>query len=303
MTGATAGKAPKPETTAMSPKTKSASPVPQLAAAWRAALHGTFAAALAHLSETQANDAIVHAARRELKRLAALTRLAPSHLRDLARDTRRAADVARRALGEKRNAAVMSKLIDHAAEKLGERAQAVRDAIAQTDADAAPAADHRAALEAVRDSWRAAEIAPDADLLTPVVKTYRRARRRMKRARDGSTAALHRWRSSIVAHHYQMTFLAKLAPALKAQAKEIDALRDRLGDWNDIDMLQTHAHDGLDKAGRRALDAALVDDKTRLETSATKSGAAIFDPRPKFFRARLTEALEEALREKRDEKA
>lgn len=298
MTGARAGKAPKPETTAMSSKTKNASPVPQLAVAWRNALLGTFAAALAHLSETQTSDAIVHAARRELKRLASLTRLSPTHLRDLARDTRRAADVARRALGEKRNAAVMSRLIDHAAERLGDRAQAVRDAIAQTDA-AEPAQDNRAALEAVRDAWKAADIAADADLITPVIKTYRRARRRMKRAaRDGSTAALHRWRSAIVAHHYQMAFLAKLAPPLKAQAKEIDALRDRLGDWNDIDMLQTHAHDGLDKAGRRALDAALVDDKTRLETSAAKSGAAIFDPRPKVFRARLTETLEEALREK-----
>lgn len=298
MTGARAGKAPKPETIAMSPKTKNASSVPQLAAAWRNALLGTFAAALAHLSEAQASDAIVHAARRELKRLAALTRLAPAHLRDLARDTRRAADIARRALGEKRNAAVMSKLIDHAAGKLGERAQAVRDAIAQTDAAAPPAQDNRAALETMRNAWNAADIAADADLITPVIKTYRRARRRMKRARDGSTAALHRWRSAIVAHHYQMAFLARLAPPLKAQAKEIDALRDRLGDWNDIDMLQTHAHDGLDKAGRRALDAALVDDKTRLETSATKSGAAIFDPRPKVFRARLTETLEEALREK-----
>lgn len=272
------------------PKTK---PPQALAGVWRDSLLATFAAIDAHLGEASASDAIVHTARRELKRLAALARLAPSSHKQLARDTRRAADVTRRALGGQRNTSVMSKLIDGMANKLGEEAQLVRAAVEQS-AKTHPAEEvtaGRESLTQLREAWKAAETLDDEALLAHVVKGYRRARKRADAAAEGSAKALHRWRSAIVAHHYQLAFLARIAPALKAHAKDVDALRDRLGDWNDIDMLQAHAHGGLAKANRKALAEAVAADKHKLETAASRAGAKLFEPKPRVFRETINAAL------------
>lgn len=281
--------------------TKSKIKPPQgLAAVWRDSLLATFAAIDAHLGESAATDAIVHTARRELKRLAALARLAPSSLKQLARDTRRSADVTRRALGGRRNTTVMNKLIDGMSDKLGEQAQLVRAAI-EHSARTHPAeevAAGRDSLTKLREAWKAVENVEDEALTARVVKGYRRARNRADAAAEGSAKALHRWRSAIVAHHYQMAFLARVAPELKAHAKDVDALRDRLGDWNDIDMLQAHAHDGLAKANRKALAEAVAGDKHKLETAASRSGAKLFEPKPRVFHATITAALTAAQAEK-----
>lgn len=267
-----------------------------LAAMWRDSLLATFAAIDAHLAERTATDAIVHTTRRELKRLAALMRLSPSSLRTLARETRRAADETRRALGSSRNLAVMGKLIDKMTKKLGEDAAPVRAAVAQsTESPTTDAtAQGRARLAELREAWKSAAPTDDAAILERVVNGYRRARRRAEAAGEGSAKALHSWRSAVVAHHYQMNFLARLAPELKPHAKEVDTLRDHLGDWNDIDMLQLHAHAGLDKANRRALSDAVADDKQKLEKTAARMGAKLFAARPRDFRATLVQALDAA---------
>lgn len=277
---------------------------PTLILAWREAVLATFAAADAHLADPAASDSVVHAARRELKRLAALSRLAPADMRELARQTRAAADRARRALGGSRDAAVLAKLIESAHLELGAAEPAVRAAVerrARPLRSEAVAAG-REELAALRENWKSAEPARDDDLLARVVGNYRRARRRMDKAREGSASALHRWRSAVVAHHCQMTFLVRLAPALKPRAKALDALRDRLGDWNDIDMLQVHTRDGLAKAERRALGDAVADDKERLVKAADKAGSELFAARPRAFRAELADVLEAALRDKSEPK-
>jgi hypothetical protein len=270
---------------------------PTLILAWREAVLATFAAADAHLADPAASDSVVHAARRELKRLAALSRLAPADMRELARRTRAAADRARRALGGSRDAAVLTKLIESAHLELGAAEPAVRAAVekrARPLRSEAVAAG-RDELAALRENWKGVEPARDDDLLARVVGNYRRARRRMDKAREGSASALHRWRSAVVAHHCQMTFLVRLAPALRPRAKALDALRDRLGDWNDIDMLQVHTRDGLAKAERRALGEAVADDKERLVKAAEKAGNELFAARPRAFRAELADVLEAAL--------
>ena len=283
----------------MNKENASAQPAPTLVSAWREAVLATFAAADAHLATPSAGDSVVHAARRELKRLAALSRLAPVEMRALARETRAAADRIRRALGDSRDAAVLAKLIESAHLELGAAEPAVRAAVEKRarplQSEAVVAG--REELSALRENWKSAEPARDDDLLARVVGNYRRARRRMEKAREGSASALHRWRGAVVAHHCQMGFLARLIPALKPRAKELDALRDRLGDWNDIDMLQLHTRDGLAKADRRALGEAVAGDKERLVKAAEKAGNALFAARPRAFRAELSGILDAALRE------
>ena len=273
----------------MSPKKTDA---PSLEKAWRHALLDVFARVGTGLADPSPTDEAVHAARRELKRLAALTRLAPASLRPLARDTRAAADLARKALGGRRDAAVLARLIETSALKLGSSEPAVRAAVENIAkplaADAL--AEARGLLEGLRAQWGAAAVA-DAELVERAVKTYRRARRLMRKAQDGSAKALHSWRGAVVAHHYQMAFMARLAPSLKSRAKAVDALRDRLGDWNDIDMLQVHTRRALDRADRRALGEAVADDKEKLVKAAGKAGLDLFERRARDFAGTLREAL------------
>ena len=77
------------------------------------------------------------------------------------------------------------------------------------------------------------------EIVKAVARTYRQARRRGKLAlRSDDPAALHALRARVVDLQYQLAALSSASPAaLNAQSEELNALRDTLGDFNDLHVL------------------------------------------------------------------
>ncbi|MGN6467421.1 MAG: CHAD domain-containing protein [Rhizobiaceae bacterium] len=125
--------------------------------------------------------------------------------------------------------------------------------------------EHRRAAEAAQDLDRALDIARVrlvaagiraekwkvaedgfAALRGGLEKTYRRARKAMRQAREDPTAeAMHEWRKRVKYHSYHLRLLEPVWPAmLKAQVGAAKRLEELLGDHHDLDVfMQTLAGD------------------------------------------------------------
>ena len=208
--------------------------------------------ALREIETRIAGDAItpgdVHLARRAAKRARALARLAPADLATLARNTRTTVDRARRALGQARDADVRAATLGALKPRLGDASHDRLVRLARGASDGERAGADRPALREdiaalIRD-WRLCEARGSRDdIVDAASTTYRRMWRRAKRARDGKSKALHRWRAAVVAFEYQADFLARFAPDMQRVARDADRLRKHLGKINDLDELAGYIED------------------------------------------------------------
>ncbi|MDE2362243.1 MAG: CHAD domain-containing protein [Hyphomicrobiales bacterium] len=239
----------------------------------------------------------VHLARRTAKRVRALARIAPARLERLARQTTRAAAEARKAFGQARDAEVRRATLASLRGDLPDRAHDALARCSNADAPAARAADHAALsarLSALARDWRLCDAdAPATEILAAAARVYRRARRRMKKARSGQPRDLHRWRTAVADHEYVADFLAASSRAAKRQGERADRLRKSLGDLNDLHELAVwfgaRPLDGeANEAALRSLDLAVGRRRKKLRRIALRRGARLYACRPKAWRRKVT---------------
>jgi CHAD domain-containing protein len=151
---------------------------------------------------------------------------------------------------------------------------------------------------AALERWRVHEA--EFDLVAArLTAGYRRARQAMPERWDEATAAdLHEFRQRVVIHRYQMDLVEPLWPKLgRLWTGEAQRLRERLGSYQDLDVLRglTAPRQGL--APWRAKLAPLIDARQAQHARAAQRLAArLFAEKPAAFRRRLR-ALWAATRE------
>jgi CHAD domain-containing protein len=216
----------------------------------------------------------VHGVRKTLKESRALARLFLQSVGEPARVTIAALAVVRRRVGRARDLDVIEDRLQRLAPPpdiatpLGAAIEHERAAARRAHTRFATAAS-RAQLSAIvkrLEGWDLAQVG-DGDIAEAVASTYRQGLRRGRLAFEGGDpAALHALRSRVVDLRYQLSALSPAWPAaLNAQSGELNALRDTLGDFNDLNMLRRFATE------RGALSAeALTSLTERLETKQTK---------------------------------
>lgn len=264
--------------------------------------------AVAELSEEINRDpvAAVHNARKAIKKERSLLRLAqgtiPRGERQRDNDALRAAA---RALSGTRDADVLLASVDQLAERYvgqlpAKTFRAIRKRLESRVAATPPgpagsALDARAISElgAVRirvDEWQLRTggwKAIDGGL----VRTYKRGRRALQRARDGGqTQELHSWRKRVKDLWYHERLLApSCGGAVRGHAKELHKLADLLGDDHDLALLRRELTDGFMPVPVD-VDAVvkLIDHRREeLQTAAFGIGERAYAESPKAFRRRM----------------
>ncbi|MDI4667005.1 CHAD domain-containing protein [Xanthobacter autotrophicus] len=234
---------------------------------------------------------MVHDARKAMKELRALLRLVPG---DAALALRRhTAEVARAMSGARDKAAAGEAIdvVETAGLLIACDAADARAAIGPDAAEPEEAERHRASLTAFGAEVRAtlagdfgAEVAA-ADIGEGLVKAYRQARR----AHFTTPQAMHEARKRVVAHRYQMGFIASAfgGRGLK-RARKAQRLRDILGAYQDIEILRSMlaAAPALEDGTRQRLAFAMDLAQKRLKKKAHRRHAVLFNLRPKAFLAR-----------------
>ncbi len=248
---------------------------------------------------------IVHDARKDLKAFRSYLRLVRVSLdeADYARLNAAARDAAR-ALSEARDSQALHDAIDQL-EKASPRR---RIDIAALRRGAASAVAQSAGRKALRDLCRevARQMRPHRDevagwnlpddhdaYLDGLATTYRAARKALRKGLGSGLAEdLHEARKRVIHWRYQLELFSSLWPRLlKAEVRELQDLREDLGQHNDLVLLQKRIADGVDgfaglKQREACLDAILVLRARRTRTAARRAGLLFTEP-PKSRRGRL----------------
>ncbi len=244
----------------------------------------------------------VHGVRKSLKESRALARLFQPSVGEPARVTIAALAVVRRRVGRARDLDVMQSRI----ERLAPPPEIARPLAAAIERERAAAhrahtsfatAASRAQLQAIvkrLEGWDLDSIQDDA-IAEAVARTYRQALQRGRLAFDGADpAALHALRSRVVDLRYQLSALSPAWPAaLSAQSEELNALRDTLGEINDLDVLKRFAAEraGLSPEGLASLTEGLDAKQEKLRRRAGVEFERLFAETPDAFAARLAAYL------------
>ena len=239
----------------------------------------------------------VHEARKDLKKLRALLRLARGELggRVYARENACIRDAARELAGA-RDADVMLETLDGLtylpageAWQLHKRIQADRQRNGGGGDRQAAAKSAVAILKEARrrvSDWPLERDSFDA-LAKGLEKTYRRGRREFEAAIDEPTVAnLHAWRKRVKYLWYHHTLLREAWPAVMQTAgDEAHVLSDLLGDDHDLAVLAAWVEENAD-AGPGFYGAV---DRRRgeLQAEAFALGARAYAEQPKAFRKRM----------------
>jgi len=239
----------------------------------------------------------IHDARKDVKKVRSLLRLARGGLGDHAvRGRQDALRAAAALLSAARDADVLAGTVDDLAERyVGQLPHAAftaaREAVAgggEAVADVRAARDEAAgALEAVRGEaddlrWdRCDRSTVDGGL----ARSYRRGRRAL-RDRDvveGDVEALHAWRKRAKDLWYQQRLLEEDWPAvLQAQAEEAHRLTELLGDHHDLAVLRNAL------GGEHAGVVGLIDGRSdELLAEALSLGHHLYAEKPKAFAHRM----------------
>jgi CHAD domain-containing protein len=237
----------------------------------------------------------VHEARREIKRLRALLRLAPASATALARRTREVTGDVRQRLGESRDAAVMADTLaslEGDGEVLGRIGKVLARHRQSREARRAGrcSASEREALQNLSMAWSAWEPAGTlADLRKSAVRTYRKARKRASRLEDETAASVHALRKAAVDLQHQLDFLLDGNGGMRKRRKRIGRLRDKLGACHDLDHLWDFVRERADvPAGDlEALEAAMAGPRKRLLRQSAKLAEKLFRPKARRFGKRL----------------
>jgi CHAD domain-containing protein len=244
----------------------------------------------------------VHSVRKTLKESRALARLFLPSVGEPARVTIAALAVVRRRVGRARDLDVMESRLERLVPP-PEISGPLREAIAR-EREAAQrahtsfaAAASRAQLNSIvkrLDRWDVTRVA-DADIAEAVARTYRQGLRRGRLAFEGGDPeALHALRSRVVDLRHQLSALSPAWPAaLNAQSEELNALRDTLGDFNDLTVLGRFAAErgGLAAEALAGLIERLEAKKTKLQRRAAIAFDRLFAETPDAFSVRLAAYL------------
>ena len=124
-------------------------------------------------------------------------------------------------------------------------------------------------------------------------KTYRRARRAMRRAERRPTASnLHEWRKHVKSHgHHCQLLFDTWAPVMMTRYEEVHGLEELLGDDHDLVLLHETVRREPDAAGgeRSAADtvAAVRSRREEIRAEAFARGHFLFAERPRRFVERM----------------
>lgn len=245
----------------------------------------------------------VHGARKDLKKVRAVLRLARADLGDklFRAENRRYRDAAR-LLSASRDAearlATLIALRDSARTELPvavttwqAELEAARDRVGAPSADTIGAA--LAAVEAGREGiagwplddsgWKTLGVALE--------RSYRAGREGRDRATTGPSAeAIHEWRKRSKDLWYQLRILSSAWPAvLEPTAEQAHALTEMLGDHHDLSLLAADL-DGRASVGdadRRRLATAIANRQADLLAEALTLGARLYAERPRPYHRRL----------------
>jgi CHAD domain-containing protein len=237
----------------------------------------------------------VHAARKDLKKLRALVRLARGELGEstFARENRAFRDAGRE-LAAARDSDVMLNTLD-ALELPAGPGWDLRKAIQAHRARNGGGGRHTAAAGVVsmlREARRRVDDWPLEDdsfraLRDGLESTYRRGRRDFKAVQaNASVEALHEWRKRVKDLWYHHSLLRALwPPVMEAVGDEAHELADRLGDDHDLAVLADWIREHTD-AGPEFFDAV---DRRRaeLQAEAITLGARLYADKPKAYVRRL----------------
>jgi CHAD domain-containing protein len=254
--------------------------------------------AIAHLRHDEDRDEAVHEARKDLKKLRSLLRLARGGLPRKAyrRENHRFRDVGR-SLSASRDAAARLETVQALRERYGPELPDASALVARLEAQAAE--HHGAGGGAIDDAVAELTSATQAlqglslkdrdgfALLAPgLERSYRRGRaaRRAVR-RDPTPEAVHHWRKRVKDHWYHLRLLREAWPAaLKGPEAEAHALADLLGDHHDLTVLR----DELDREGEdEALDAFAEHRQEELLSEALPLGALLYAEKPGAYVKRV----------------
>jgi CHAD domain-containing protein len=257
--------------------------------------------ALERLREEDDRAKAVHGARKDLKKLRAVLRLARDELpKKTFREENRRYRKAGQTLSAARDATVKLKTLELLVEAggglSGEAIETWRS-ILDRDREAAGnlAADEGAVIDLLEvglagiaewplegDSWEM--------IGGSVERTYRRGRRAM-RAADAKPSEdnLHRWRKRAKDLWYDLALLSGAWPRpLGATAEEAHRLTELLGDHHDLALLRADLHERrLGEEETRVLEAAIDARQERLATDAFELGRRLYAEKPKAFNRRL----------------
>jgi CHAD domain-containing protein len=220
---------------------------------WRDALVSDLVASASLLGSDELSlQNRIRLVRSRLKRSQAMLRLAPASIRAGCKKLDEQLHVARRDLGEARDAqAVLEALDDLRPGRSPKRRSADRKLIqdwrswlalnqarALRTLSGEEIARETARLRMTAESLakRSLRSASDQEIVEQFRSDYRRARERMPGAHAGRHPKdLHRFRQAVIDHRYQLEFLL---PAASERAKALEKLRRRLGAFQDLRMLK-----------------------------------------------------------------
>lgn len=185
-------------------------------------------------------------------------------------------------------------------EPLGQAIGREREAAKRAHTHLATAAS-RAQLNAIvkrLEGWDLGHV-NDADIALAVARTYGQGLRRGQLALvSDDPSALHALRSRVVDVRYQLSALSPAWPAtLGALSEELNALRDTLGDFNDLDVLRRFAVEkgGLSPEALGSLTERLATKQAKLRRRAEAEFERLFAETPDAFAARLAAYLRNPL--------
>lgn len=254
----------------------------------------------------------VHSARKHLKRWRALERLLPQKMRARLERETRAVRLVSRSLGKVRDPVAQAESWAKLARDFGcsDGAPAVTQMLEARVAHDAPPARverrlRRAAQLLARAGTRAAaalvsesnsESRASAALLSGLARSYRKARRQLRRALASPTVEqLHTLRRATKAHQYQLEFVEPIwEESLKAQRKQAERVTDKLGTERDLAAVigflraETDAH----PYAWFGLLRRLEHEQTRLSGQAFDAARLLFAERPRAFHERVARYFE-----------
>jgi len=239
----------------------------------------------------------VHEARKDMKKLRALLRLARGELggQVYARENACFRDAARELAGQRDSDVMLETLKGLTSLPAGEgwelrkRIQADRDRNGDGGDREAAARNALAILEEARGRVSGWPLERDSfgALAKGLEKTYRRGRDEFEAAREEPTAeSLHEWRKRVKYLWYHHTLLRSLWPPLiEVAGDEAHALSDRLGDDHDLAMLAAwmEEHGGAGPDFFEAVDRR----RSELQAGAFALGARVYAEKPRAFVKRL----------------
>lgn len=250
-------------------------------------------------------DAAVHAARKRLKRLRALVRLARAALgnRVARRENARFRD-AGRPLSAARDAEILTQTLDALIARYGapappEALDAFRDALSARRREQVQHAFHQGDVlaritselnDALRDAKRWKARARGWSALAPGLKRlYRQGRNALRAARDSPTGdALHEWRKRVKDLWSALELLRPIRPAFTERLiADGHRLADLLGDDHDLAVLAEALASPDLRGPVEAIGPLIVRRRAELEAEAFALGVTLYRVRPGEFTKRL----------------